>query len=515
LVCLMGIDIGTSNTKVLIIDDMGNLMAKSSREYSISSPRQGYAEQDPEWWWCAAKASIKEALKSSRVDASEISAIGLSGQMHGTVLLGKDCKPLRPAIIWTDKRSSFQCREFYQKIGTEKVLDIVCNPIIVGFMGPSLLWVKENEPSIFNETFKALLPKDYVRFKLTDSFATDTSDASATLLFDVKRREWSHYLFSQLSIPPEIFAKVFESTQVTGEISVETSEATNLPRGIPVIAGGGDSPVGAVGCGAIKAGVVSSNIGTGGQTFVTLNEFKVDPEYRIHTFCHAVPEKWYLQGAILSAGLSLRWFKDNFAHLEKSVGALCSIDPYDLLSKEAELAEPGCKGLIFLPYLLGERSPHMDPNARGGFFGLTFEHSRAHLIRAVMEGVAYALRDCLEIFDKLEVKTQKVIARGGGSRSFLWRQIQADILNAEVVKTEIEEEAAFGAALLAGVGVGVYGDLEEACEKTIQIVSSKSPNEERVKTYEEYYSKVYRNLYPSLKNYWMKVDSKELLEECS
>jgi len=509
LVCLIGIDIGTSNTKILIIDDSGKLVAKASGGYPISSPRPGYAEQDPEWWWYAVKASIKEALKSSPVDPSEISAIGLSGQMHGTVLLGKDCIPLRPAIIWTDKRSSSQCMEFYEKIGREKVLDIVCNPITLGFMGPSLLWVDENEPSIFNETFKVLLPKDYVRFKLTGSFATDTSDASATLLFDVKRREWSHYLFSQLGIPPEIFVKVFESTEVTGEISAEGSESTGLPRGIPVVAGGGDSPVGAVGCGAIKAGVVSSNIGTGGQTFITLDGFKVDPEYRIHTFCHAVPGKWYLQGAILSAGLSLRWFRDNFAHLEKSVGALCNIDPYDLLSKEAELAEPGCKGLIFLPYLIGERSPHMDPNARGGFFGLTFEHGRAHLIRAVMEGVVYALRSCLEIFNELEIKTEKVIARGGGSRSSLWRQIQADIFNAEVVKTEVEEEAAFGAALLAGMGVGVYRDLEEASEKTIRIVSSESPNEERVKIYEKYYSKVYRNLYPSLRNYWTEVDFRE------
>jgi len=502
LVCLMGIDIGTSNTKVLVIDELGKLLGRGSEEYPISSPHPGYAEQDPELWWRAVRASINQAVKSSRVDPSEISAIGLSGQMHGTVLLGKDCKPLRPAIIWTDRRSSSQCMEFYEKIGREKVLDIVCNPIMFGFMGPSLLWVNENEPSVFNETFKVLLPKDYVRFKLTDSFATDTSDASATLLFDVKTREWSYHVFSQLDIPSEIFVKVFESTQVTGEISAEASESTGLPRGIPVVAGGGDSPVGAVGCGAIRAGVVSSNIGTGGQTFVTLDEFKVDPEYRMNTFCHAVPGKWYLQGAILSAGLSLRWFRDNFAQLEKSVGAMCSIDPYDLLSKEAELAEPGCNGLIFLPYLIGERSPHMDPNARGGFFGLTFEHGRAHLIRAVMEGVVYALRSCLEIFNELDVKTEKVIARGGGSKSSLWRQIQADIFDAEVVKTEVEEEAAFGAALLAGVGVGVYRDLEDACRKTIRTVSSESPEEGRVKIYEEYYSKVYRNLYPSLKNYW-------------
>jgi len=505
----MGIDIGTSNSKILIIDETGNFVAKASQEYPISSPQPCYAEQDPEWWWNAVKISIKEALKSSQIDPTEISAISLSGQMHGTVLLGKDCKPLRTAIIWADKRSSHQCTEFYEKIGREKVLDIVCNPVMPGFMGPSLLWVKENEPEIFNKTFKVLLPKDYVRSKLTDSFASDLSDASATSLFDVKRTEWSQYLFSQLEISLEMFPQVFESTDVTGEISSKAAEATGLSRGTPIVAGGGDSPVGALGCGAIKAGIISSNIGTGGQVFVTLDEFKVDPDYRIHTFCHAVPGKWYLQGAILSAGLSLRWFRDNFAQLEKSVGALCNIDPYNLLSKEAELAEPGCRGLIFLPYLLGERSPHMDPGARGGFFGLTFEHDRAHLIRAVMEGVIYALRDCLEIFEELGVKAEKVIVRGGGSRSSLWRQMQADIFNAKVVKTNVEEEVAFGAALLAGVGVGIYRTLEEACEKTIQIVSGESPNKERLRIYEVYYNRIYRNLYSSLKNYWSKVDLKQ------
>jgi xylulokinase len=506
LVYLVGADVGTSATKVLMVDELGNLVAKASHEYPISSPRPNYAEQDPEWWWNAVKTSIKEALSSSRVDGSRISAVGLTGQMHGTVLLRKDGKPLRPAIIWSDKRSSAQCTEFYQKIGREKVVDIVCNPVVNGFMGPSLLWVRENEPSIFNQISKVLSPKDYVRFKLTGSYATDTSDASATLLFDVKRREWSQYLLSQLGFSHELFVEVFESTEVTGKVSAEASEATGLPQGIPVVAGGGDSPVGAVGCGAIKRGVVSSNIGTGGQIFVTSEEFKVEPENRIHTFCHAVPGKWYLQGAILSAGLSLRWFRDNLAQLEKSVGAERNVDPYDLLSKEAESAEPGCRGLIFLPYLLGERSPHMDPNAKGVFFGLTFEHGRSHLIRAIMEGVAYALRDCLEIFKGLGIKTERVIARGGGSRSPLWRQIQADVFNTEVARTEIEECAAFGAALLAGIGVSVYRNFEDACEKGIRLVSSQSPSEERVKVYDEYYTKVYRNLYPALRNCWPEVE---------
>ncbi len=496
----MGIDIGTSNSKVLIIDESGHSVAKDTQEYSISTPQSGHAEQDPESWWNAVKTSIKRTLADSAVDQAEIAAIGLSGQMHGLVLLGKDLKPLRPAIIWADKRSSLQCTEFYERIGRKKVLEIVGNQIMPGFMGPSLLWVKENEPKVFNRAFCALLPKDYVRLRLTGTLATDVSDASSTLLFDIKKREWSAHMLSELGLPQEIFPEAHESTEVTGET---VAKATELAPGIPVVAGGGDSPVGAVGCGAIGEGIVSSNIGTGGQVFVTLDRFGVDPKHRINVFCHAVPGKWCLQGSILSAGLSLRWFRDNFGQQEKSAGALRNVDPYDLLTREAELAEPGCDGLVFLPYLLGERSPHMDPNARGGFCGLMYGHGRAHMIRAIMEGVVYALKDSLEIFTEIGVRPEKVIARGGGARSPLWRQIQADIFNTHIVRTEVEEEASFGAALLAGVGAGVYCNLGEACEKTIHVLSSESPKDENVRVYEDYYRQVYRRLYPSLKSHWI------------
>lgn len=499
---LMGIDIGTSSVKVLVIDHLGRVIAKASAEYSIQSPSEYYAEQDPEDWWRAVKTSIKESLKKSNVRPSEISAVGLSGQMHGTVLIDRDGKPLRNAIIWLDKRSAKQCDEIYEKAGKEKVLEITSNPLMPGFMGPTLLWIKENEPHIFNRIFKVLLPKDYIKFKLTGSLSTDFSDASATLLFDVKKREWSEYLISCLDLPREIFPDVLESTDIAGDISTESSKETELKKGTPVVSGGGDSPVGALGCGVIREGIVSSNIGTGGQIFTTLEEFKADPKHRVHTFCHVVPGKWCLQGAILSAGLSLRWFRDNFAHLEKIVGSLCNIDPYEILSKEAELAEPGCNGLIFIPYLLGERTPHMDPYARGGFLGLTFEHKRHHFIRAIMEGVVFALRDSLEIFKDLGVKIEKVISRGGGSRSDLWLQIQADILNSEVFKSEVEEDSAFGAALLASVGAGIYRDLDEACSKTVRYTVRKHPEEERVKLYDRIYKEIYRHLYYSLRHYW-------------
>jgi xylulokinase len=500
---LMGIDIGTSSVKVLVIDYLGRVISKSSAEYPIKSPLEDYAEQDPEDWWRVTKFSIKESLKKSNISPSEISAIGLSGQMHGTVLIDRDGKPLRNAIIWLDKRSVKQCDRFYEKAGREKVLEITGNPLMPGFMGPTLLWIKENEPHIFNRIFKVLPPKDYVKFKLTGSLSTDFSDASATLLFNVRKREWSEYLISCLNFPREIFPDPLESTNVVGGISAESSEETGLRKDTPVVSGGGDSPVGALGCGVIKEGIVSSNIGTGGQIFTTLEEYKVDPKYRIHTFCHVVPGKWCLQGAILSAGLSLRWFRDNFAHPEKIVGSLCSVDPYEFLSKEAELAEPGCNGLIFMPYLLGERTPYMDPYARGGFFGLTFEHKRHHFIRAIMEGVVFALRDSLEIFRDLGVKVEKVVSRGGGSRSDLWLQIQADILNSKVFRSEVEEDSAFGAALLASVGAGIYHDLNEACSKTVRYTVIKHPNEERVKLYDRIYEKIYRHLYYSLRHYWL------------
>ncbi|MEM1606647.1 MAG: xylulokinase [Candidatus Bathyarchaeia archaeon] len=499
---LMGIDIGTSSTKVLIIDHLGKTIAKSSMEYPVKSPLEGYAEQDPEAWWTATKVSVRRALKEAGVKGSDISAVGFSGQMHGTVILGKNGEPLRDAIIWLDKRSLNECDEIYKKIGREKVLKIVSNLIMPGFTGPTLLWIKKNEPQIFNKIFKVLLPKDYVRFRLTGSLNTDFSDASATLLFDVGRRMWSDHIISSLDFPRDIFPEVLESMQIAGEVTADASRETGLSAGTPVVAGGGDSQVGAMGCGVIEPGLISSNIGTGGQVFAAINEFKFDPKYRVHTFCHVVPGKWCLQGAILSAGLSLKWFRDNFAQAESVVGSLCNINPYELLSREAELSEPGCNGLVFLPYLLGERSPHMDPSARGGFFGLTLNHKRSHFVRAIMEGVVFALRDCIEVFKELGVKVESIVARGGGARSDLWLQIQADIFNSKVLKVDVEEDPAFGAALLAGIGIGIYRDFKEACEKTVRFTTVKYPDGERVKIYNRIYSKIYRNLYYSLRDYW-------------
>ena len=499
---LLGIDVGTSSTKAVVIDEGGHVLARSSSGYGIDSPKPGWAEQDPTVWWNATRSVVRTLIKDSGIDPHMISAVGFSGQMHGTVIIGRDGKPLRPAIIWMDKRSLKQCDEIYRRLGRRDVLKVTCNPIMPGFMAPTLLWIKENEPRNLKGAFKVLPPKDYVRLKMTGSVATDPSDASATLLFDVKARRWSEYLTSELGLPHELLPPINESTEVAGGVTEEASKETGLPEGTPVITGGGDSQVGAIGCGAIKPGVVSSNIGTGGQIFSTIEEARVDPNYRVHLFCHAVPGRWCLQGAILSAGLSLRWFMDNLAQPERIVGTLCNIDPYKILSEEAETAEPGCRGLIFLPYLIGERSPHMDPQAKGVLYGLTIEHRRAHLIRSVMEGVTYALRDCLEVFRELGVEVRRVITRGGGARSRLWRRIQASVFGVEVVRVNVEEEAAFGAALLAGVGAGVYKNLDEACERTIRILDREEPDADEVRVYEDYYRNVYRRLYPSLKPIW-------------
>ncbi|MCD6465310.1 xylulokinase [Candidatus Bathyarchaeota archaeon] len=499
---LVGVDVGTSSTKAVVIDEDGRVLARSSSEYGIDSPKPGWVEQDPTVWWNATRNVIKALIKNSEINPNMISAVGFSGQMHGTVMIGRDRKPIRPAIIWTDKRSLKECDEIYRRLGRSEVLKVTCNPIMPGFMAPTLLWIRKNEPKNLKEAFKVLPPKDYVRLRMTGSIATDPSDASATLLFDVKARRWSEYLALELGLPQGLLPPVIESTEVAGEVTEEASEETGLPEGTPVITGGGDSQVGAVGCGAIKPGVITSNIGTGGQIFSTTDEAREDPNYRVHLFCHAVPGRWCLQGAILSAGLSLRWFRDNLAQPERMMGTLCNIDPYTILSEEAETAEPGCRGLIFLPYLVGERSPHMDPQAKGVLYGLTIEHRRAHLIRSVMEGVTYALRDCLEVFRELGVEVRRVIARGGGARSRLWRRIQASVFGVEVVRVDVEEEVAFGAALLAGVGVGVYKNLDEACERTIRILDREEPDAEEVEIYNDYYRNVYRRLYPSLKPIW-------------
>ena len=488
---LLGVDIGTSGTKGVLMDREGKIYARTGREYSINIPQPGWAEQDPKMWWGATIQVIREVIKESEVNPRQIRGIGLSGQMHGTVFLDKNLQPFRPAIIWADQRSSSQCEFIYQKIGKERLAELTGNPIAAGFMCSTLLWMKENQPEMCNKIYKVVLVKDYIRYGLTGNLGVEVTDASSTLLLDIKRRCWSEELLDLLSLPLKILpGEVHESQEVAGSILAEVARNTGLSEGTPVVYGGGDQSMQAVGNGVIRPGILSSTIGTGGQLFITVDKFTYDPKLRVHTFCHALPNKYHLLGAILSAGLSLKWLKENILH---------TLDSYAIFDKEAEKIRAGSEGVIFLPYLLGERSPYMNPQAKSVFFGLSLKHHQVHLIKAVMEGVVFALRDCLEVFEELGIKIEQVIASGGGAKSRVWRQIQADVFNKELSMTQSIEQAAMGAAILAGVGVGIYKNTEEGCKEAVKLKKEKiKPIPENVDIYNKQFE-IFKSLYQDLK----------------
>ena len=488
---LVGIDIGTSGTKGVLMDREGKIYAWAGREYSIDIPQPGWAEQDPEMWWEATIQVIREVIEKSDVNPQQIRGIGLSGQMHGTVFLDKNLQPFRPAIIWADQRSSSQCESIYQKVGKGRLAELTGNPIATGFMCSTLLWMKENQPEGFSQIYKVILAKDYIRYRLTGNLGVEVTDASGTLLLDIKRRCWSEELLDILSLPLDILPEeVHESQEVAGYLLAESARDAGLSEGIPVVYGGGDQSMQAIGNGVIRPGILSSTIGTGGQLFITIDKFTYDPKLRIHTFCHAIPDSYHLLGAILSAGLSLKWLRENILHTP---------DSYPVFDEEVGKIKAGSEGIIFLPYLLGERSPYMNPQAKGVFFGLSLKHHRAHLIRAVMEGAVFALRDCLEVFEELGIKIEQLIASGGGAKSRVWRQIQADVFNKEISMTQSIEQAAMGAAILAGVGVGIYKDVEDGCRKVVRYKGEKiQPIPENVQIYNQQFKK-YQSLYQDLK----------------
>lgn len=485
--CLLGIDIGTSGAKAVLMEASGRVVGTSLREYPMDTPRPGWSEQDPRRWWEAVVANIRQVLGQACVDAARVAGIGLSGQMHGTVLLDRHLEVIRPAIIWADQRSSQQCREVYDRVGREGLAEMTANPVAPGFTAASLLWIKENEPKLFARVHTVLLPKDYVRLGLCGELGTDVSDASASLLFDTVNRRWSARLLEALDLDPGLLPQVHESTQVVGQVTQAAAEATGLAVGTPVVAGGGDQPVAALGNGVIREGTVLCTIGTGGQLFTPTGVPRFDPKLRTHTFCHVVPGLWFVMGATLCAGLSLKWFRDR-------IGG----GSYEELARQAAEVPPGAEGLIFLPYLIGERTPHMDPQARGAFIGLTLRHGRAHLVRAVMEGVVMALRDALEIFGALGMPIGRIIASGGGAKSALWRQIQADVFQREVATTCTQEQAGVGAAMLSGIGAGVYENAEAACDQVVRLGEAVQPCAARSDLYNRLYE-VFAGLYPKLK----------------
>lgn len=497
---MMGIDVGTTGTRAVIVRPDGHVEAAALADHRPMRMEQpGWAEQDPDDWWQAALLAVRAALDKTDLHGSDIAAVGLSGQMHGVVLLDNTRAVLRPSLIWCDQRSQTQCDSITSKVGADRLIQLVSNPALTGFSAPKILWVRDHEPKTYEGVAHFLLPKDFVRFRLTGEFATDVSDASGTLLFDVTHRRWSNEMLAALEIDSKILPRAYESPEFTGEISRETALVTGLAAGTPVVAGAGDQAASAVGNGIVLRGLTSATLGTSGVIFAYTDAPKLDPRGRIHTFCHAVPGKWHVMGVTQGAGLSLRWFRDLFGTAEAWYSGQTGVDVYDLIIKQAERIPPGSDGLIFLPYLMGERTPHLDARARGLWFGLTAAHTRGHLIRSILEGVAFSLRDSLEIFKELKIPVEEIRASGGGSRSFLWREIQADIFGKEVVTLRESEGSAYGAALLAGVGAGIYSSVEESAQQTIQVRERMAPKKLQVEIYDRQYE-VYRSLYPAVRD---------------
>ncbi len=485
----LGIDVSTTGSKALLIDSAGSVMAVTSSPHTLSTPRPLWSEQDPREWWQATTNSIRAVLKETAIDPAAIKAIGLTGQMHGLVLLDAAGEVLRPAILWNDQRTQVQCDEIHRRFGREAFIQISGNAALTGFTAPKILWVAENEPQVYARARHVLLPKDYIRYRLTSEYAMDKADGSGTILFDLKQRDWSEELLAGCNIPAEWMPHTFEGPEFTGSVSATAAFETGLAIGTPVAAGGGDQAAQAVGVGAVEPGIIGLTVGTSGVVFATTPSALIEPQGRLHAFCHAVPGMWHFMGVMLSAAGSLQWYRDTLAPDME----------FNTLLMEAEAIPAGSEGLQFLPYLSGERTPHPDPNARGAFIGLTLRHGRGALTRAVLEGVAFGLKDGFMLIQQagLPAVTQ-IRASGGGTKGALWRQILASVLNSELVTVNTSEGAAFGAALLAGVGAGAWSDVITACKNTIRITGQTLPKMDEVAVYERSYAQ-FRELYPALK----------------
>ena len=496
----LGVDIGTSGTKTIAMRDDGVILARDTVEYPLSTPKPGWSEQLPEDWWQATVQSIRAVLQKGGISPSDVKGIGLSGQMHGSVFLDKSNNVIRPALLWNDQRTQAECDEIESRVGGRvNLIQMVSNPALTGFTAPKILWLRNHEPANFEKTVKVLLPKDYVRFRLTGEFASEMSDASGTLLLDVKRREWCQPLLDKLQLPASLLPPVFESEVVSGKLSPIAAELLGLPVGVAVVGGGGDQAAGAVGNGIVKGGVISASMGTSGVVFAHSDEVQTDPLGRVHTFCHAVHGKWHVMGVVLSAGGSLQWYRNQFGEMETALAKGQDTEAYELMTAAAAKAPAGSEGLFFLPYLTGERTPHCDSNARGAWIGLSLRHGRQHLIRSVMEGATYAMRDCLEIINGMQIPVSDVRVSGGGAKSDFWRHLQADIYGQDVSVTNSVEGPAYGVALLAAVGTGAYKDVVEACTATISVEHRTRTCSQAKATYDRAYP-TYGQLYSSLKS---------------
>jgi xylulokinase len=483
-------DVGTGGTRAVVVDAAGKLISGAASEHApFRSLHPGWAEQDPEDWWRAAQEAIRGALADAPEPRQPIAAIGLTGQMHGAVLLDEAGQVLRPSLIWCDTRTQPQCDWLTERIGYEKLIELTCNPALPNFTLTKLLWVKEHEPEIFARTRHILCPKDYVRYRLTGEFAIDVQEASGTLLLDVTHRRWSREVAEAAGIPESWLPKLFESPEVCARISENAAGLTGLATGTPVVAGAGDQGAGAVGMGILQPGSVSATIGTSGVVFAATAAPIKDPKGRLHTFCHAVPGLWHVMGVTQSAGLSLRWLRDTFFPKHN----------YDELTAAAGSIPACSEGLEWAPYLLGERTPHLDPEVRAAFVGIATHHKAGHFVRAVLEGVAYSLEDTFTLFAELGIPVTAIRLGGGGARGPLWRRIQAGVYGQAVEVLTAEEGGAFGAALMAGVGAGHWADLDEACAVAIEVAQRIEPEAADVAAYKLGYEK-WRKLYPALKS---------------
>lgn len=494
---LLGIDIGTSGTKTVLFDTSGKSIASATEEYSLYQPEIGWAEQEPEDWWNAVCITSKKVIAKSGVDPADIKGIGLSGQMHGLVIMDENDRVLRKSIIWCDQRTKAECREITEKVGAERLIEITANPALTGFTASKILWVRNNEPEVYSKIRRILLPKDYIRFMLTGQYATEVSDASGMQLLDIKNRCWSEEVLEKLEIPVEWLGRMYESCENTGTVTDRASKLTGMAAGTIVAGGAGDQAAGAVGNGIVKKGIISSTIGTSGVVFAHMDEVQIDKKGRVHTFCHAVPGCWHVMGVTQGAGLSLKWFRDNFCIEEMRTAELMEKDPYILMDDEASRVDAGSEGVIYLPYLMGERTPHLDPDAKGVFFGISAAHGKQHLLRAVLEGVVYSLRDCMEIIKEMGIDASQVRASGGGGKSPLWRQMQADMFDTEICTINSSEGPALGVAILAGVASGIYEDVAGACEKIISVKTTLKPDARNNEIYNKFYG-IYKNLYVKL-----------------
>jgi len=492
----LGIDIGTSGTKTLLIDADGQVISEANTEYPIHQPKPGWTEQDPEDWWKATVKTVRMVVRKAKLKPEDIRAIGLSGQMHGSVFLDKNDNVIRKALLWNDQRTTVECDEITSAAGGRRALiKMVANPALTGFQAPKILWLRNQEKRNFDKLAKVLLPKDEIRRRLIGDYVTEVSDASGTLLLDVVRRRWSKKLLGKLDLDVDLLPRVVESDEVTGTLTTAAAKTLGLTTNCKVVGGAGDCAAGAVGNGVVKKGILSTSIGTSGVMFVHSDQPQYDTAGRLHTFCHAVNGKWHMMGVNLTSGGSLQWWVDSIL---RGLSGIPNSKRYEAAIAEAAQIAAGSEGMLFLPYLNGERTPHADPNARGSFVGMNLTHTRGHMTRSVMEGITFALRDSLEIIRSLDVPVKQIRASGGGSTNPIWRQMQADVFGKKITTLEVEQGPAYGVALLAAVGDGAYKSIETACQATIKVASQTVPDKRAVKNYNRLYP-IYQGLYGKLK----------------